>query len=215
MLKLLEPPLAPPLVVGIAEEEPVSRSLARSDAALAASSFDAFYRSTWRFVWRSLGRLGAPAAAMPDLFQEVYLVVHRRLPEYEAPAENHDVAERVWLMQIIRFVLRSHRRREHRKYTTFESEPADLETLPAPSETPFGIAERSERVRVLYELLDTLDEEKREIFVLVELEGLTVRDAALALKRNEHTARTCLNAARAAFRKSFDRYRARDEWRLK
>lgn len=186
-----------------------------SEAALPSVSFDAFYRKTWRFVLRCLGRLGVPPSALDDVFQEVFLVVHRRLPEYKAPPENQDQAERVWVFQILRFVLRSQRRQHVRKEAVFRSDGTDLESVAAATDTPHVIAERSERVRLLYELLATLDDGKRELFVLVELEGLTVRDAASALGVNERTAYSRLNAARAEFEKAFERSRARDEWRLK
>ncbi|AKU94933.1 RNA polymerase sigma factor RpoE [Labilithrix luteola] len=216
MPKLLGHILAPAAPAPVIEaERTASPRFTAGDAALPSASFDAFYRDTWRFVWRSLGRLGAPQWAMEDLFQEVFLVVHRRLPDYEPPSENADLAARVWVFRILRFVLRSHRRGSHRKGAPFHSDAIDLDAVPGATETPHVIAERSERVQLLYDLLDTLDSEKREIFVLVELEGLTARDAASALALNERTARTRLNAARADFKKAFERHRARDEWRLK
>ena len=205
-------PAGPPTVV---EDGTSYRCPSASDAALSSVSFDVFYRKTWRFVLRCLGRLGVPPSALDDVFQEVFLVVHRRLPEYEAPAENQDQAERVWVFQILRFVLRSHRRQHFRKEAVFRSDSTDLESVAAATDTPHVIAERSERVRLLYELLATLDDGKRELFVLVELEGLSVRDAASALGLNERTAYSRHNVARAEFNKAFERSRARDEWRLK
>lgn len=213
MLKLLDHPIVAPIPPCVVAEDGSRHHVSESESAL--PSFDVVYRNYWRLVWRSLGRLGAPAAAMDDLFQEVFLVVHRRLPEYEPPPENRESAERVWIIQIVRFVLRSHRRHQQRKGLAFRSEPTDLEAVASATETPLGIAERTERVRLLYELLDALDDDKREVFVLVELEGLSVRDAAHALNKNEFTTRSCLNAARAEFKRAFERHRARDEWRLR
>ena len=186
-----------------------------SEAALPSVSFDVFYRKTWRFVFRCLARLGVPESALDDVFQDVFLVVHRRLPEYEAPPENQDQAERVWVFQILRFVLRTHRRQHFRRAAVFPPEGTDLESVAAVTDTPHVIVERSERVQLLHDLLAMLDEGKRELFVLVQLEGLSVRDAASALGLNERTAYSRLNAARAEFDKAFERSRARDEWRLK
>ena len=223
---MLDHPIAPRIRPGILEDERARRqpsdpalsereALSERDSGLASASFEAFYRDHWRFVWRSLGRLGAASAAMDDLFQEVFLVIHRRLPEYEPPTDSRELAERVWVLEIIRNVLRTHWRQHQRKGSAFNSESPDLESMPAATETPLGIAERSERVKLLYDLLATLDADKRELFVLVELEGLSVREAALALNKNEHTARSCLSAARAEFKRAFERHRARDEWRLR
>ncbi len=196
--------------------EPSERKLSGSEPALAsAPSFDAFHRNNWRFVWRLLGRFGVAPTAMEDLFQEVFLVVHRRLPEYEAPHENRELTQRVWILQIVRYVLRAHWRQQQRKGPAFNSEATDLESMPAATETPLSVAERSERVQLLYDLLAALDDDKRELFVLVELEGLTVREAALILQKNEYTARSCLATARAELKRAFERHRARDEWRLR
>jgi RNA polymerase sigma-70 factor, ECF subfamily len=205
-------PAAPPI---LAEDGTSCRRSSASEAVSSSVSFDAFYRKTWRFVLRCLGRLGVPPSALDDVFQEVFLVVHRRLPEYQPPPENQEQAERVWVFQILRFVIRSHRRQHQRKEAAFRSDATDLESVPAATETPLVIAERSERVRLLYDLLATLDDGKRELFVLVELEGLSVPDAASALGLNERTAYSRLNAARTEFSKAFERSRARDEWRLK
>ncbi len=194
---------------------PSERGLPKSASAQASASFDAFYRNNWRFVWRSLGRFGAAPAAMEDLFQEVFLIVHRRLPGYEPPLENPVLTERVWVLQIIRYVLCAHWRQQQRKGPAFTSDDTDVESMPATTATPHGVAERSERVQLLYDLLATLDEDKRELFVLVELEGLSVRDAALALQKNENTARSCLATARAELKRALERHRARDEWRLR
>ncbi len=192
---------------------------AHREGALPSVSFDRFYRDTWRFVWRSLARLGVPPSAVDDLFQEVFLVVHRRLPQYVAPDDKQEIAERVWVFQILRFVVRTHRRRFQRKGAALVPASADVETdlesVAAPTETPLALAERSERVRLLYELLACLDDDKREIFVLVELEELTVPDAASALGLNERTAYSRVSAARAEFRRAYDRHRAREDWRLK
>ncbi len=225
VLKLLDHPIAPRLSPRVVDDRPTGRREVASsepgcepsenEVVQASAAFDAFYVKQWRFVWRSLGRLGAAEAAVEDLFQEVFLVVHKRLPAYEPAAENRELAERVWVLEIIRNVLRTHRRQQQRKGAAFNSESSDLEAMPAPTETPLGIAESSERVRLLNELLATLDEDKREVFVLVELEGMSVREAALALNKNESTARSCLTTARAELKRAYDRHRVRDEWRLR
>ena len=55
-------------------------------------SFERVFRQHHGFVWRSLARHGVRPADLCDACQDVFLVVHRRLPELECPA-----ALRTWL----------------------------------------------------------------------------------------------------------------------
>ena len=49
----------------------------------AVPAFERVYEEHFDFVWRSLRRLGVPRSALDDAVQEVFLVVHRRLAEFE------------------------------------------------------------------------------------------------------------------------------------
>jgi len=79
------------------------------------------------FVWRSLRRLGVPAADADDALQEVFLVVHRRLADYEDRGFM-----RAWLFSISRQVSSHYRRstkrseERHRGLITSATAP-DLE----------------------------------------------------------------------------------------
>src|SRR5258707_547910 len=57
--------------------------------------FDAVYTAHVAFVWRSLRRLGVPPALLEDATQNTFLVVHRRLAEFEGRG-----ALRTWLFRI-------------------------------------------------------------------------------------------------------------------
>src|SRR6188472_4434348 len=46
--------------------------------------FEAAYRAHFAFAWRSLRRLGVPERDLPDATQEVFLVVHKKLPDFDA-----------------------------------------------------------------------------------------------------------------------------------
>ncbi len=70
-------------------------------------------------------------------------------------------------------------------------------------------------MRLLHAILDEMDDDRREIFVMAELEQLTMPDIAATLGLNVNTAYARLRAARQTFEASLERHRARDEWRLK
>jgi len=58
---------------------------------------------------------------------------------------------------------------------------------------------RAEEVRLLHRILDRLDDDKRAVFVLAELEQMTAPEIAEALSVNLNTVYSRLRAARAAF----------------
>jgi len=152
-------------------------------------SFAAVYEEHFAFVWRNLRRLGVPEASLRDAAQDVFVVVHRRLGEYDARSKL-----RSWLYSILNRVAREYGRRRRRK------DPArveDAEQVADPrAEPPDQGAERSESLRLLLRLLDDLDLEKREAFVLSDLEEMTAPEIADALGVNLNTVYSRIRAAR-------------------
>jgi RNA polymerase sigma-70 factor (ECF subfamily) len=161
----------------------------------------AVYDEHFAFVWRSLRRLGVPDRLLDDAAQDVFIVVHRRLGEFEGRSTLKS-----WLFGIARRVAHDHRRRISRKERTEELP----EMLPDPrAGTPEVEAARAQAVKVLHELLAGLDDDKREVFVLAELEQMTVPEIADAIGANVNTVYSRLRAARAAFEAAVQRHRAR------
>ena len=77
-------------------------------------------------------------------------------------------------------------------------------------EGPHELAARSEGRRVLEHLLDALDDDKREVFVLAELEQMSAPEIAEALEMNLNTVYSRLRVARQEFDEALARHRARD-----
>ena len=65
----------------------------------AAPELEDVYRRHFAFVWRSLLRLGIPRSAVEDVAQDVFLVVRRRLGDYDA-----SYSMPAWLFGILRRV---------------------------------------------------------------------------------------------------------------
>ncbi|MCC6557170.1 MAG: sigma-70 family RNA polymerase sigma factor [Polyangiaceae bacterium] len=190
---------------GCAEDAP-SR-----EAAAAVPSFDEIYDEHLAFVWRSLRRLGVGDACLDDAVQEVFLVVHRRLHAFEARSSM-----KTWLFGIVLRVARSFRRAAQRRpggeALAAQGDEAVADPRgPAPDEH----AEHSEALRTLHELLDEVGEEKREVFVLAELEQLTAPEIAEALGIGLSNVYGRLRAARREFEQALARRRARDAWRAR
>jgi len=156
--------------------------------------FGAVYREHFALAWRGLRRLGVPEPALEDAVQDVFLVLHRRIEEFEARSSL-----RTWIYGIVVRVAKDHRRAQARHQKRIASFAEQLEATSSPSRTPADEAERREANRILHAVLAGLEDEQREVLVLVELEELPMRDAAEALGIRVRTCQRRLRAARAAF----------------
>lgn len=194
------------------EEVPPPPAEAAEPAAARLPTFAQVYEDTFDFVWCSARRLGVPDATLDDAVQEVFVIVHRRLAEFEGRSSM-----KTWLFGIVRNVSRDARRSARRKSPhDAQGALADPDLLTASAEEqPDRIAERTAENRVLHELLDRLDDDKREVFVLAELEQFSVPEIAEAVGCNVNTAYSRLRLARLAFAESAARYRAREREREK
>lgn len=164
-------------------------------------SFGALYDEHFAFVWRSLRRLGVPSPLLEDAAQDVFVVVHRRLAEFEGRSSI-----RTWLFGIAVRVARTHRRRISRK-ERFDPLPIDLES---PAGRPDGEVEKRRAADFLERFLDSLDDEKRAVFVLAELEQMTAPEIESALGVKLNTVYSRLRAARKAFETAVRRHLAKD-----
>ena len=169
------------------------------------------YRDHFPFVWRMVRRLGVSDAQVEDAVQDVFIVVHRRLPDFEARS-----SVRTWLAGIVRRVARDYRRTSARKPALGSAQsdlpPDDLSTSNA---SPEENVMNTEAARLLHALLDRLDDDKREVFILAELEQWSLAEIAEATGVKLNTASSRLRLAREEFEEAARRLRARDAWRLK
>ena len=170
------------------------------DEARELPAFPTVYAAHFRAVWRTLRRLGVAPAQLDDAVQDVFLVVHRRLPEFDGRSL------RGWLYAIAVRVASDHRRGAAHRRTVPLSE-----ALVDPSPDPARTSELSESVRLLHELLAELDERQRTVFVLGELEELSAPEIAEALGENLNTVYSRLRAARARFEAALRRHRERSQ----
>src|SRR5882724_509457 len=93
------------VIAGGQGEDPSSSPAGSSLGGPAVPGFSAIYDAYFDFVWRSLRRLGVPEATLDDAAQDVFVVVHRRLPEFEARS-----TVKTWLFGIVLRVVATHRR---------------------------------------------------------------------------------------------------------
>lgn len=145
------------------------------------------------FVWRVARRLGVPDAALEDVMHDVFVIVHRRLGDYDGRASLTS-----WLYGITRGVASNRRRGRAREARRIEQAQPQPQPLPDTDER----AQRSEASAFVRAFLQQLDPIKREMFTLVDLDGLSVKDAAALQRINVNTAHARLRAARLAFKRA-------------
>ena len=160
------------------------------------------YEQHFEFVWRSLRRLGVPEGMAEDAVQEVFLVAHRKLPEFRGNSSL-----RTWLFAIAVRIARKTRAAAPRECDHADEEPAA--TAPDPDES-LVMAQARE---TLHAILSELAESRRIVFILVELEELSAPEVAGMLDCPVNTVYSRLRLARQDFNASVARYRARGRWR--
>jgi RNA polymerase sigma-70 factor (ECF subfamily) len=139
------------------------------------------------FVWSLLRRLGVRVADVEDVSQEVFVVAHRRLPSFEPRANP-----RTWLYGIAVRVASDYRRSARIRREELAASPPEP-SLDAPQESALN-AKRG--LAWLDEVLEQLDDDKRAVFVLYEIEQLTMSEIAPIVGAPLQTAYSRLHAAR-------------------
>lgn len=152
-------------------------------------------------VWTGLRGLGVPEANIEDAVQDVFLVAHRRLADFEGRSSI-----KTWLYGIALRVAKDYRRSQSRHAQRVERLFENLSTSAAAPQTPAGEFERREAKRALHAILAELRDEHREVLVMVELQEFSVRDAAAALNLHVRACQRRLRAAHAAFEKKLARH---------
>lgn len=170
-------------------------------AARRSPGLEAVYRANFATVWRVLRRLGVREEQLDDAAQDVFLVVQRKLDAFDprAPVSS-------WVVAIALRVASAYRRRAARQ----PGERLD-EAIPDTAPGPARAIELQESLRLLHEVLAELDDRLREVFVLSELEQLSVPEIAQALGANVNTVYSRLRTARRRFEAALVRRRGAGE----
>jgi RNA polymerase sigma-70 factor, ECF subfamily len=180
------------------ETEDSPRARAAGEAGPFVATFTELYRDYFDFVWLSLRRLGVPLAHVNDGAQEVFLVVHRRIDEFEGRS-----SVKTWLFGIA-VRIASQQRRTARRHPELPLSDAIEATNAA---DPHDATVHGQELKMLYELLDQLEDDKRAVFVLAELEQMTAPEIAEALSIKLNTVYSRLRAARRDFDSALSRRR--------
>jgi RNA polymerase sigma-70 factor (ECF subfamily) len=141
-------------------------------------------------LWRFLRRLGISDGDTDDAAQEVVLVLARKLDQVAVGAERSFVLSTAFRVAS-GFKRQSRRRRE--------VDDAGLAELASPELGPEALAEKQRLRVVLQRVLDELPLELRAVFVLYELEEMTMAEIAQTLQLPAGTVASRLRRSREVF----------------
>jgi RNA polymerase sigma-70 factor (ECF subfamily) len=160
------------------------------------------HRSHAGLVWKALQRLGVRDADLEDMMQEVFVVVHRRLPTLSR-SENVTA----WIFGISVKVAAAYRRRAHVRRERLDPAQSEGESR---DQGPEPVAEARQALARLETILDRMDPDKRAVFVMFEIDELSCEEIAATLNVAVGTVYSRLHAARKVFEKALARLRLQD-----
>lgn len=184
----------------IAMAPPVPRQAGATPSTSAQGpTLSTVYTEHHAFVWRAVVRLGVPSERVDDAVHDVFMVVARRLGEFEGKSTM-----RTWLFAIAMRVAQSVRRDAARDARRLQK-LGEVATnhLHAPHDA-------ADAKHTLQELLEHLDDEKRAVFVMAELEGMTAPEIAAVIGGKVSTVYSRLRLAREALEGIVARAKAKE-----
>lgn len=150
-------------------------------------------------VWKFLRRIGVPEHLAEDVSQEVFLVASRRIDDIKVDPTS----ARSFLVGTAYRVSRDLVRKTHRE--TLQDVDTELAVSPSQEEQ---LDEKRER-EVIYRIFSELDEDVRAVFVMYEMEEMTMNEIAQVLGLPIGTVGSRLRRARDDFKARFERHRKR------
>lgn len=164
-----------------------------------------FFDEHFDFVWRVLARHGIPNADLDDAAQHVFMIVSNKGPSAFQPG-----SERAFLFGVAYKTSQYFRRTQVRRREV----PADaLDYADSPLPAPDVLADQSRAREVLDRILDLMVEDVRSVFVLHQLEQMTMAEIAGILAIPPGTVASRLRRAREIFDESVERFAAQGVYR--
>lgn len=197
----------PPETAAATESAPGRREGAEGDLLLRHRQGDpgAFRELVERYrapAYSYLIRCGVAEEDRDDLFQEIFLKVHRAARRYDPRRPLHP-----WIFTIIANTVRHHLRRRRVRQLVFAS--------PGPAQDPADASPDGERTAAARQTAAWLEEEirelplaQREALILACVESLPLRQVAEVLGTPLNTVKTHLRRARLRLTRSLERRNA-------
>lgn len=181
-------------------EDPAADDL--RGAATPTPDLAAVYEAHFRYVWRCLRSLGVYDAQLDDALQDVFVVVQKKLADFDGGAEL-----RTWLYAIALRIARKYRERQQRQPASLEA-ARDSQPELVLHGSGEGAVLSNERLALAHAVLATLSDEQREVFVLSRVEQMSAPEIGSVIGIPINTVYSRLRAARLAFEAELARRRS-------
>jgi RNA polymerase sigma-70 factor (ECF subfamily) len=152
------------------------------------------------FLWRSLRRLGVPDSQLDDAAQQVWITASQKRTEIRTETA------RAFLFAIALRVASDVRRTLRRRREVSEDDREHVDDRPGPDE----LVDRKRSREILDEILDTMPDDVRAVFVLYELDQLSMAEIAGIVAAPPGTVASRLRRGRELFEAEMKRIRARE-----
>jgi RNA polymerase sigma-70 factor, ECF subfamily len=162
-------------------------------------SFNAIFESEFDYVWKSLYRLGVQARDLEDVTHDVFVDVYRRFSAYDSSRHI-----RPWLFAFAFRAASDYRRRGRNRFEV-------IGATERPDDAPLADEQLASKQALAHvaAALETIDLDRRAVFIAHDLEDCPVPEIAAALGIPVNTAYSRLRLAREQFAKAIIRQRAR------
>lgn len=158
-------------------------------------SLSEVYQAHFKYVWRCLRSLGVDALTLDDAVQEVFLVVSRKLDGFDGRAKLS-----TWLYAIVLHVARRHRASAAKQARRLISDSAEAFISGSQARGDLRAdVEHNEQLAMAQRVLATLDDAKREVFVLACVEGMSAPEIAEVTGTPLNTVYSRLRVAKQQF----------------
>jgi len=163
-----------------------------------ARELESLMKDNARVIHRFLGLKGVVAHDVPDVAQHVFLLAHRKWGDFRGEASR-----RAWLFGIARNCAADYRKQRGRQQAAHESYGMYIESSSRSVKGPEEQTQISDDLRILYATLSALKEPVRNVFVLYEIDGLTMAEIAVIEGIPEQTGYSRLRVAKDAVVRRF------------
>jgi RNA polymerase sigma-70 factor (ECF subfamily) len=154
------------------------------------------------YVWSSLRRLGVPERDLEDVTQDVVVVFYQRVGDFDPGRPL-----KPWLFGIAARVAANHARlaRHTREHLAGDSAPEPADDAPAAE----AKLEAEETRQLVIRCLQTLELDRRTVFVMHDIDGIPIPEVAAVLSIPLNTAYSRLRLAREQFKATLQREKLR------
>jgi RNA polymerase sigma-70 factor (ECF subfamily) len=170
-------------------------------AAATQGGFEPLIRRYNRLLYRTARSIVRDDTEAQDILQDAYLQAFRSLPSFRGESSLS-----TWLTRIVINIALARVRKNTRRAEIIPLESAmPDENWPTEAEAPDASAMRADVRRLLEQQIDALPDVFRTVFMLRELEEMSVEEASVALGIPEATVRSRHFRARSMLREALSR----------